>query len=195
MTGSRKAVLIVAILAVGGVVVYFNLAFETATGPEVEVEAVERRNLEALVSASGKIEPKLSVDISASTMGRVTRLSFNEGDRVESGQFLLEIDPETLRAAVDRGEAGLQASRSTQRQAEVSVTSARVNLQLAKDNLARQDNLWELRLISRETFELAASDVTLRETELEAREVDVATQAQRIRQEDGFSSSATLIRS
>ena len=190
MTGSRKAVLIVAILAVGGAVVYFILAFDTATGPEVEVEAVERRNLEALVSASGKIEPKLSVDISASTMGRVTRLSFNEGDRVESGQFLLEIDPETLRAAVDRGEAGLQASRSTQRQAEVSVTSARVNLQLAKDNLARQDNLWELRLISRETFELAASDVTLRETELEARQVEVATQAQRIRQEEASLDSA-----
>ena len=190
MTGSRKAALVVAILAVGGALVYVNLTFERATGPEVEVEAVERRSLEAVVSASGKIEPKLSVDISASTMGRVTRLAFNEGDRVVSGQFLLEIDPETLRAAVDRGEAGLQASRSTQRQAQVSVTSARVNLQLAEDNLERQENLWELRLISRETYELAASDVTLRETELEAREVDVATQSQRIRQEEASLQSA-----
>ncbi len=190
MTGPRKAALIVAILVVGGALVYFNLAFETAVGPEVEAEAVERRGLEALVSASGKIEPKLSVDISASTMGRVTRLSFNEGDRVEAGQFLLEIDPETLRAAVDRGEAGLQASRSTQRQAEVSVTSAQVNLQLAKDSLERQENLWELRLISREAYDLAATDVTLRQTELEAREVEVATQAQRIRQEEANLDSA-----
>ena len=182
MTAQRKAALIVAILTVGGAFAYFNLWFETATGPEVEVEAVERRGLEALVSASGKIEPKLSVDISASTMGRVTRLAFSEGDRVESGQFLLEIDPEVLRAAVDRGEAGLQASRSTQQQAEVSVESARVNLQLARDNLERQENLWELRLISRETYEIADSEVTLRETELKSREVEVATQAQRIRQ-------------
>ena len=190
MTGARKAALVVAILAVGGALVYVNLAFERATGPQVEVEAVERRRLEAIVSASGKIEPKLSVDISASTMGRVTRLAFNEGDRVVSGQFLLEIDPETLRAAVDRGEAGLQASRSTQRQAQVSVASARVNLQLAKDNLERQENLWELRLISRETYEPAASDVRLREIELEAREVDVATQSQRIRQEEASLQSA-----
>ena len=190
MTGARKAALVVAILTVGGALVYVNLTFERATGPQVEVEAVERRRLEAIVSASGKIEPKLSVDISASTMGRVTRLAFNEGDRVVSGQFLLEIDPETLRAAVDRGEAGLQASRSTQRQAQVSVASARVNLQLAKNNLERQENLWELRLISRETYELAASDVTLRETELEAREVDVATQSQRIRQEEASLQSA-----
>ena len=184
MTGPRKAALIIAILAIGGAVVYVNLAFERATGPEVEVEAVERRSLEAVVSASGKIEPKLSVDISASTMGRVTRLAFSEGDRVESGQFLLEIDPETLRSAVDSREASLQASRSTQRQAEVSVESAQVNLQLARDSLERQENLWELRLVSRETYELAVNDVTLRETELRAREVEVATQLQRIRQEE-----------
>ena len=184
MTGPRKAALIIAILAIGGAVVYVNLAFERATGPEVEVEAVERRSLEAVVSASGKIEPKLSVDISASTMGRVTRLAFSEGDRVESGQFLLEIDPETLRSAVDSREASLQASRSTQRQAEVSVESAQVNLQLTRDSLERQENLWELRLVSRETYELAVNDVTLRETELRAREVEVATQLQRIRQEE-----------
>jgi len=190
LTGFRKAALIVGILAAGGTLVYVNLIFERATGPEVEVEAVERRSLEAIVSASGKIEPKLSVDISASTMGRVTRLAFSEGDRVESGQFLLEIDPESLRAAVDRGEAGLQASRSTRRQAEVSVESARVNLQVARDSLERHENLWELRLISRETYELAASDVTLRETELRAREVDIATQSQRIRQEEASLQSA-----
>jgi len=190
LTGLRKASLIVTVLAIGGTLGYVNLTSERATGPEVEVEAVERRNLEAIVSASGTIEPKLSVDISASTMGRVTRLAVSEGDRVESGQFLLEIDPEVLRAAVDRGEAGLQASRSTQRQAEVSVQSARVNLELSRDSLERQENLWELRLISRETYEIAESDVTLRETELEAREVEVATQAQRIRQEEANLDSA-----
>ena len=190
MTGPQKAALIVTMLAIGGALVYFNLAFERSAGPEIEVEAVERRDLEAVVSASGKIEPKLSVDISASVMGRVTRLAFNEGDQVESGDFMLEIDPETLRVAVDRGEASLQASRSSQQQAEVSVETARVNLQLAKDNLERQENLWELRLISRETYELAASDVVLRETELRAREVEVATQLQRIRQEEAGLESA-----
>ena len=190
MTGPRKIALIVAILAVGGALVYFNLTFERATGPEVEVEAVERRDLEAIVSASGTIVPQLTVDISADTMGRVTRLAFDEGDRVERGQFLLEIDPETLRAAVDRNAASLRASRSSQRQAEVMVQTAEVNLQLARDNLARQENLWELRLVSRETYERAVNDVSLRETELAARQVDVATQAERISQEEASLESA-----
>ena len=182
--------LIIAIVVLGAAVVYVNLAFERATGPEVEVEAVQHRYLEAIVSAPGTIVPQLTVDISANTMGRVTRLAFDEGDRVENGEFLLEIDPETLRAAVDRGEASLQASRSSQRQAEVAVETARVNLELARDNLERQEHLWELQLVSREAYERALNDVALRETELQAREVEVATQAQRIRQEEANLDSA-----
>ena len=190
MTASRKAVLIAAIVVLGAAVVYINLTFERATGPEVEVEAVERRYLEAIVSAPGTIVPQLTVDISANTMGQVTRLEFDEGQRVTVGDFLLEIDPETLRAAVDRGEAALQASRSAQRQAEVTVETARVNLDLARDNLERQEHLWGLRLVSREAYEQALNDVALRETELQAREVEVATQAQRIRQEEANLESA-----
>ncbi len=190
MTASRKAILIAVIVVLGAAVVYVNLTFERATGPEVEVEAVERRYLEAIVSAPGTIVPQLTVDISANTMGRVTRLEFDEGQRVGAGDFLLEIDPETLRAAVDRGEAALQASRSSQRQAEVSVETARVNLELARDNLERQEHLWELRLVSREAYERALNDVALRETEMQAREVEVATQAQRIRQEEANLDSA-----
>ena len=190
MSARRKVLIAIVIVAVGGALVYFNLTFERATGPEVEVEAVELRDLEALVSASGTIVPQLTVDISADTMGRVTRLAFDEGDRVERGQFLLEIDPESLRTAVDRGEASLRASRSSQRQLEVSVETARVNLQIARDNLVRQENLWALRLISRETYERAVTDVTLRESELQAREVDVATQIERIRQEEANVQSA-----
>lgn len=190
VTGLRKALLIVTILAIGGALVYFNLTFGGPTGPDVAVEAVTRRSLEAIVSASGTIVPQLTVDISANTMGQVTRLGFNEGDRVKSGDFLLEIDPETFRVGVDRSEAALQASRSAHRQAEVFVETAHVTLNLAKDNLERQEDLWELRLVSRETYEQAVNDVTLRETEVQAREVDVTTQAQRIRQEEANLESA-----
>ena len=190
MTVLRKSLIAVFIVAIGGALVYFNLTFERSSGPEVEVERVERRNLEALVSASGTIVPQLTVDISADTMGRVTRLAFDEGDRVDRGQFLLEIDPETLRSAVDRGEASLRASRSSQRQLEVAVETSQVNLALSRDNLERQQNLWELRLISREAYDQALTDVTLRETELQAREVDVATQVERIRQEEASLESA-----
>ena len=61
-------------------------------GIRVSAETIQRRDLEAIVSASGKIEPQKTVNISAQSMGRVTKLAVNEGDRVKAGQFLLQID-------------------------------------------------------------------------------------------------------
>ena len=179
----RRAVTAVLVFLIGAALVFFNLRFRQFTGPTVDVETIETRALEALVSASGKIQPQLSVDISASTVGRVMRLAVSEGDRVEAGDFLLQIDPEALQAMVDRSEAGLGAARSAQRQAHVAVDTARVNLDIAQDNLQRQRDLWASQLTTRETLERAENDVALRESEHRAREIEVATQEQRVRQE------------
>ncbi len=188
--GLRKLLIGGLILLTAVALVLVNLYFERSDAPEVDVEAIARRDLQAVVSASGTIEPKLSVDMSASVMGRVTRLAVDEGDRVTAGQFLLQIDPESLQAAVNRGEASLGATESTQTQARVTVETAEVNLQLARDNLERQQELWELRLVSREVYDQALTEVELRESELRAREVEVETAEQRIRQEQAQLDSA-----
>ena len=190
MSSLKKGIIVGVVAVVGVTGVFLAQYFRGSDIPEVRGELIARRSLEALVSASGTIQPQLTVDISASVMGRVTLLAVNEGDRVSAGQFLLQIDPESLQSAVDRGEASLEASRSTQEQAKVAVTTAQVTLQQAQDNLERQQELWELRLISREIYDQAVTDVALRETELQAREVEVATAAQRIRQERALLESA-----
>lgn len=178
------------LLATGAALVAVNLLYQRSDASEVDVEAIARRNLEAIVSAPGTIQPQLSVDMSASTMGRVTRLAVDEGERVTAGQFLLQIDPENLQAIVNRGEASLEATVSAHEQAQVAVETARVNLEIARENLERQEDLWSLRLVSREVYEQAVADVELRETELRAREVDVGGAAQRIRQERASLDSA-----
>ena len=186
----RKLLIGGAIILTAGALVAVNLLFSRSDAPEVEVEAIARRPLEAIVSAPGTIEPQLSVDMSASTMGRVTSLAVDEGDRVAAGEFLLQIDPENLQAQVTRGVAVLEAAESAYRSAQVAVETARVNLDLAEENLERQENLWSLRLVAREIYDQAVADVELRETELRAREVDVEAAAQRIRQEQATLDSA-----
>ena len=183
MTSARKLLVAVGVVVVGAALVVVNLYFGRNDAPEVDAEPITRQTLEAIVSASGTIQPQLTVDMSASVMGRVTRLAVNEGDRVETGQFLLQIDPESLQTAVDRGEASLRAAESAREQARVAVETAQVTLELAQDTLERQEDLWELRLVSREVYEQAVKDVQLRETELNARQVEVATADQRIAQE------------
>ena len=190
MSRTKTSIVAVLIIVTGGGLYFGNRYFRNSEIPEVDAEPILRRNLQALVSASGTIQPQLTVDISANVMGRVTQLSINEGDRVRAGQFLLQIDPESLQSAVERGEASLEASSSAQEQAKVAVTTALVSLELARDNLERQRELWDLRLVSREIFDQSLSEVQLRETELEAREVDVSTAGQRVNQERATLNSA-----
>ena len=109
-------------------------------GTTVTVETIQKRDLEAIVSASGKIEPKKTVNISAQTMGRVTRLGVEEGDRVKAGQFLLQIDPVNYQAAVRRDIAAVAGAVTGLEQAKVSLQSARANLDLAQKNLKRQQD-------------------------------------------------------
>ena len=187
---SRKLLIGGGIVLTGAALVAVNLLFQRSDAAEVDVESIDRRDLVAIVSAPGTIQPQLSVDMSASTMGRVTRLAVDEGERVAAGQFLLQIDPENLRAIVNRGEASLEAAASAHEQAQVAVETARVNLEVAREKLERQADLWSLKLVSREVYEQAVADVELRETELKAREVEVNGASQRILQERATLESA-----
>ncbi len=183
MSVERKVLIGVAVGLLGTALAWLALYYSRADDPLVDVERIERRNLEAVVSASGTVEPQLSVDISSSVMGRVTRLAVNEGERVAAGQFLLQIDPESLQAAVDSGVAALRAAESSLDQARVAVETARVNRERARETLERQQELWELRLVSRDDYDQARRDVELRETEHRARTVEVTTARQRVEQE------------
>ncbi len=179
----RKGVFIVAgllLAAAAGGVVFLSRAPDA---PAVAAEALRRRDLDALVSASGKIQPKRQVNVSANTMGRVTRLAVQEGERVRAGQFLLEIDPKSLAGQLQRGEASVAAARSSLQLARTEVDQARATLDLARQNLKRQDELWKGGLTTRESLERAQNDVTIRETELRAREQEIETREELVKQE------------
>src|SRR5215471_8970762 len=111
---SRKNVLIaLGVVLIIAAVVGANFYFKRDTGAAVTVEAVKTRDLEQIVSASGKIQAERTVNISSDTVGRVVNLAVNEGDRIHKGQFLLQIDPKPLRARVDNGTASLKAAEVT----------------------------------------------------------------------------------
>jgi HlyD family secretion protein len=91
---------------------------------EVRIEPVARRDLVASVTASGEVQPHTKVDLSADISGRIVRLAVKEGDVVKKGQFLLQIDPATYQAAVDRAEAALAAARAQAAQAKANLIQA-----------------------------------------------------------------------
>ena len=183
MSRKKKIVIAVAVLVVAGGGVFAKYKFKRTEGITVNVEGVKKRKLEAIVSASGKIQPMRFVNISADTSGRVTDLAVNEGDRVTQGQFLLQIDPRNLRTRVQSGEASLGAARSSAEQLRLALEASKTQLKLAQDNFKRQQELWKGGLTTREQFERAESELRVREQDLRAQEQNVQTQQMRMQQE------------
>ena len=182
MTG-KKVLIVLGVILVGAAVVAANLYYRRDTGLNVQAEALRARDLEAIVSASGKVQPKRQVNVSAQTPGRVTRIAVEEGQRVKTGQFLLEIDPKQLEGQLQRGEASVAAAQSSLLGARTSVEQGRANLELARQNLKRQEDLWKEGLTTKENLEKAQNEVTVREADLRARTQDIETNEQRIKQE------------
>src|SRR5437879_8636289 len=93
------------LLGGGGAVLLVLLVIVSASakrekGIEVRFETVGRRDLVTAVTASGKIQPKKKVDVSANITGRITRIAVREGDFVKEGKFLLKIDPTVYKANI-----------------------------------------------------------------------------------------------
>jgi len=188
---SRKNLLIaIAVVLVGAAVVAANLYYRKDKGLTVTTELVKTRDLEAIVSASGKIQPKRLVNIAAETPGRVVNLAVNEGDRVTVGQLLLQIDPRSLRTRVDSGTASMQAAEASLEQMRQLIVTARVQLQQAQQNLARQQDLWKQQLTTREALEKATNDVKAAESSVQEREKQMKPQESRIAQERATLESA-----
>jgi HlyD family secretion protein len=182
MTG-KKVLIVLGVILLGAAVVAANLWYQRDTGLSVQAEALRARDLQAIVSASGKVQPKRQVNVSANTTGRVTRVAVEEGQRVKAGQFLLEIDPKQLEGQMQRGEASVAAAQSSLLSARTGVEQGRANLDLARQNLKRQEDLWKEGLTTRENLEKAQNDVTVREVDLRTRQQDIETNEARIRQE------------
>ena len=180
---NRKKLIIGALIVVaGGALVAANVYFKREKGIEVQVEKVKKHDLESIVSASGKIQARTTVNISSQSMGRVTKLAVEEGDRVKQGQFLVEIDPRSLRTQVENREAGLSAQRTAVTQAQVQLESAKSSLKLAQDTLKRQQDLWKDQLTTKQDLDRAENDVKIREREVEAREAAIQMESTRVRQ-------------
>jgi membrane fusion protein (multidrug efflux system) len=91
------------------------------------------------------------VSISAKMLGRVDRLTVDEGDTVLQGQVLVYLDDSDLRAEEVRAKASLAL-------AQENVLLAKVNLDKAKDDFARASTQFRQNIIPKEQFDHAQSE-------------------------------------
>lgn len=108
----KRILIIVAVVVVLAAVVGSVLKGRGKAEARVETGKVEARDLTSIVDCSGTIEPKRKVDVSANAMGTIVKLAVVEGQQVQAGDLLMEIDPSEYRAAVDALQAGIRSARA-----------------------------------------------------------------------------------
>jgi len=166
---SRRKKVLVGVLALVILlsVVALAVANSRQQGVAVRTEVVQRRDLVSIVAASGFIQPKRKVDISADISGRVTELNVEEGQWVNAGDVLLRIDPTSFEANVRRSNASVA-------QARAQAAQARANLTRAESELERAELLAPQQLISPAELEQARTQVMVARAQMEAAEYGVA---------------------
>jgi HlyD family secretion protein len=190
MSRNKKILIGVGVVIVVGAIAFVNIKYKRQEGTSVNVEAIKARDLNAIVSASGKIQPHDSVNISSDTMGRVTDLAVDQGYRVTKGQFLMQIDPKLLAAAAQQQEASLAAAQSTMEQLRVASESANAALKQAQDAYSRQQQLWKGGLTTKEQLDIAEQTTKMRQSDANSAAKQIETQQLRMKQEQAALDSA-----
>jgi HlyD family secretion protein len=179
---TRKKVFIgLGVVVVLGAMAWANFAFKKEKGTTVTVEAIKQRDLEQVVSASGKIRARRTVNITSEVSGKVVQLAVDEGQKVKAGQFLLQVDPRTVNSRLRVSEATLEQQKIALQQARTALENAKVNLKLAEDEWARQTQLDKSQLATRQTLDQTENTLKIRRGELRSSEQAVSKAEQAIR--------------
>jgi HlyD family secretion protein len=152
----KKIILIGSGALVLAVLVLVNLKSKQGHRTDVQVTAVAHHDVSKIITASGEIQPKRRVNVSAQAIGKVTRLAVKDGDHVQKGDFLLEIDAENYETSV----AELQAAV---RGAEASVDLEHAALNKAKYDFERAQQLFDKGFMSDNDLKSAKSVLDMAE--------------------------------
>ena len=173
MSRTKKIIIGAVVLAAAGLIAAFSLTGKDKNLPHVTTAKVEKVDLVSKVTANGKIQARRKVDLSALVMGQIVNLAVKEGDRVNKGQFLLQIDKAQLAAQNAGHEASLAAIRK-------DLETSKTNAEQAKRDYDRARQNFEARILpeadyqhARATWEAAASTLAATEHRVQQTVADV----------------------
>lgn len=138
------ALLLLGLLTAGGVWWFWPAEVPPA------VARVGRGDVELLITATGTLEPRRSVEVGAQVSGQVKHIHVQIGDTVKRGQLLLEIDPDVQQAVVDASRAGLASLQA-------QLVEQRAQEKQARRQLRRRRQLLKQQAVNEEDVENAES--------------------------------------
>ncbi|HDQ45562.1 MAG TPA: efflux RND transporter periplasmic adaptor subunit [bacterium] len=156
----KKLFIFLGVLVIIAVLVVANLV-KKGDKIKIQTEKVLRGTLTETVSGAAKIQPEVQVKISAKVSGQIVSLGVREGDDVKKGQFLVQLDQEGYRAALEQAESSLAYARAGFIKSESEYRRVR---KLHEDNLASAAELELARSVYEQAqATVAQADASLRQ--------------------------------
>jgi multidrug efflux system membrane fusion protein len=141
----------------------------------VEVTPVETRDVEYSVVAVGSVEAFEIVQMTSRVQGVVEAVRFAEGDRVQPGQALVEIEPERYKLAVETAHAEFEKAEAGRAEAEAGLSRREgANSKTAGIIPAEEIETWRTRLRTA-SAEVEFARAALEQAELNLRDAFVRT--------------------
>lgn len=147
----KRGLIATAAVIVIGLIVFFSIRGGQVKGEKVYVEPAKMRDIQAVVTAAGEIDPKVKVSIGAHIVGKIEHLYFKEGDAVRKGQKLVDLERTAYQAQYDRARAELSNRR-------IEVVRTRAALATSEAAYRRAVNLQRQGISAQELFDRSRLD-------------------------------------
>ena len=141
---------------------------------------VESGPLTAVVSATGTLNPVVSVQVGSQVSGQIKEILVDFNSPVKSGQLIARLDPETYQHRVRQAEADVDAARAAQGVQQAEVARARANLSNAQRDYERKKTLVEKNFISPAERDTAQNTLDAARASLASAEASEARAASRL---------------
>lgn len=166
----RSWLWIVIIVVVAGAAAAWWFWPEDDGQQRLNTSKVEVRDIEVVVTATGRLQPLDFVDVGAQVSGQLERIHVEVGDFVEAGTLLAEIDATVLEARLDGVRAQLRFQQAQLRERQASLDLALINLnrqqRLLADNATSEELVQSAEATARaESARLDAVQAQIEQTE------------------------------
>ncbi|HUQ91541.1 MAG TPA: efflux RND transporter periplasmic adaptor subunit [Bryobacteraceae bacterium] len=127
----------------------------------VTITKVSTREVPIEIQVIGNVEAYSTITVRAQATGELTKVFFQEGDYVKTGDVLFHIDRRPIEAEMNQVKANLRRQDAQLKQAEANMAKNVAQLQYAEAQSARSVKLFEQGLISKEQADQTSTNANV----------------------------------
>lgn len=175
------AILMVGLVAIVAIVAFFVMRPKGGVEP-FRTQAVSRGAITKSVSSSGTLQALITVDVGSQISGQLKQVHVDFDDRVNAGQVLAEIDPQTQQSRLESARAELLASTQSVNSAEANLAQTVANSKVTEADYNRTKALFDQGIVAKQALEKAEAQLESARAQIQVSQASVKSARARLTQ-------------